>query len=224
MSNCPPTRPPRSARPACWVRCTSSWRRRRTCRRRAGCTNGSLIPLSSAGAYPTTEQTLAAVSLLLNGGGIGQVQDITEAFSTAFAGREDDLRSLIEQLDKFIGYLNDQKDDIIAATESLNNLVGQFADAEAGGGQGVARPFPMRWRCSRISANNLADALDQLGKFSALAADSVNQTKEALGPGTQRPWAGAGIAGQRRAGADPLAELPGHLPVAEGDTHQLGPR
>ena len=50
--------------------------------------DGSLIPLSSAGAYPTTEQTLAAVSMLLNGGGIGQIQDITEAFSTAFAGRE----------------------------------------------------------------------------------------------------------------------------------------
>ena len=28
--------------------------------------------------------------------------------------------------------------------------------------------------------DNLADALDQLGKFSALAADSVNQTKDAL--------------------------------------------
>ena len=64
--------------------------------------DGSLIPLSSGGAYPTTEQTLAAISLLLNGGGIGQIQDITKAFSTAFAGREHDLRSLIEQLDKFI--------------------------------------------------------------------------------------------------------------------------
>ena len=32
---------------------------------------GSLIPLSSAGTYPSTEQTLAAISLLLNGGGIG---------------------------------------------------------------------------------------------------------------------------------------------------------
>ena len=85
-------------------------------------------PAVVGGQYPTTEQTLAAVSLLLNGGGLGQIQDITKAFSTAFAGREDDLRSLIEQLDVFIGYLNDQTDDIIAATESLNNLVGQFAD------------------------------------------------------------------------------------------------
>ena len=90
--------------------------------------DGSLIPLASAGAYPSTEQTLAAVSLVLNGGGLGQIQDITQALSTAFTGREQDLRSLLGQLDKFVSYLNDQKDDIIAATDSFNNLVGQFAD------------------------------------------------------------------------------------------------
>src|SRR3954471_17758613 len=33
--------------------------------------NGSVIPLSRAGTYPTTEQTLASVSVLLNGGGLG---------------------------------------------------------------------------------------------------------------------------------------------------------
>ncbi|MDT5298046.1 MAG: phospholipid/cholesterol/gamma-HCH transport system substrate-binding protein, partial [Mycobacterium sp.] len=56
--------------------------------------NGSLIPLSHGGAFPTVEQTLAALSMVLNGGGLGQVQDITEAFSTAFRGREQDLHSL----------------------------------------------------------------------------------------------------------------------------------
>ena len=38
-----------------------------------------------------------------------------------------DLRSLIQRLDEFIGRLDRQKNDIIAATGSLNNLVGQFA-------------------------------------------------------------------------------------------------
>jgi phospholipid/cholesterol/gamma-HCH transport system substrate-binding protein len=33
--------------------------------------DGSVIPLSRAGAYPTTEQTLSVASLLLNGGGLG---------------------------------------------------------------------------------------------------------------------------------------------------------
>jgi phospholipid/cholesterol/gamma-HCH transport system substrate-binding protein len=141
--------------------------------------DGSLIPLTAGAAYPSTEQTLAAISLLLNGGGIGQIQDITKAFSTAFAGREDDLRSLIQQLDKFIGYLNDQTGDIISATDSLNNLAGQFADQKPVVDKAL-RTIPDALAVLKDERDNLAGALDQLGKFSALAADSVNQTKENL--------------------------------------------
>ena len=141
--------------------------------------DGSLIPLSSASNYPSTEQTLAAISLLLNGGGIGQVQDITEAFSTAWAGREADLRSLIEQLDLFIRYVNDQKDDIIAANESLNNVVGQFAEQKPVVDKAL-KTIPDALAVLKDQRENLAEALAQLGKFSAVAADSVNQTKESL--------------------------------------------
>jgi phospholipid/cholesterol/gamma-HCH transport system substrate-binding protein len=141
--------------------------------------DGSLIPLASGGAYPSTEQTLAAISLLLNGGGISNVQDITQAFSTAFTGREQDLRSLIEQLDKFIAYNNDQKQDIIAANESLNNVVGQFA-AQKPVVDKALKTIPDALAVLKDERENLANALAQLGKFSALAADAVNQTKEAL--------------------------------------------
>lgn len=140
---------------------------------------GSLIPLSSSRAYPSTEQALAAVALLLNGGGIGDIQDITEALSTAFTGRENDLRSLIEQLDKAIGYLDDQKNDIIAAAESLNNLMGQIAEQKPVVDEAL-RTIPDALAVLKDQRNNLAEALTQLGRFSALAADSVNQTKEAL--------------------------------------------
>jgi phospholipid/cholesterol/gamma-HCH transport system substrate-binding protein len=141
--------------------------------------NGSLIPLSSGGAFPSTEQTLAAVSLVLNGGGLANVQDITRALSTAFSGREQDLRSLIGQLDKFVGYLDDQKDDIIDATDSLNNLVGQFADQKPVLDRAL-KTIPDALAVLKNERENLVDALAQLGKFSALAADSVNQTKENL--------------------------------------------
>jgi phospholipid/cholesterol/gamma-HCH transport system substrate-binding protein len=141
--------------------------------------DGSLIPLASSGKYPSTEQTLSAIALLLNGGGIGNIQDITDALSIAFTGREDDLRSLIEQLDKAVGYLDDQKHDIIAATDSLNNLVGQFA-AQKPVVDKALKTIPDALAVLKDQRNNLSDALAQLGKFSALAADSVNQTKEAL--------------------------------------------
>jgi phospholipid/cholesterol/gamma-HCH transport system substrate-binding protein len=141
--------------------------------------DGSLIPLSSAGTYPSTEQTLAAISLVLNGGGVGQVQDITEALSTAFAGRADDLRSLIGQLDTYVGYLNDQKDDIIAAAESLNNLVGQIA-AQKPVVDTALKTIPDALAVLNDQRDTIADAVTQLGKFSALAADSIDQTKSAL--------------------------------------------
>ncbi len=140
---------------------------------------GSLIPLSSGSAYPTTEQTLATLSTLLNGGGLGQIQEITKAFSTAFTGREQDLRSLIKQLDQFITHLNDQKNDIIRATDSLNRLVAQFADQKPVIDKAL-RTIPNALSILKQERENLAEAIDQLGKFSALAADSVNQTKEAL--------------------------------------------
>ncbi|OSC27050.1 mammalian cell entry protein [Mycobacterium vulneris] len=140
---------------------------------------GSLIPLSAAGDYPTTEQTLAALSLVLNGGGLGQVQDITKTLSTAFAGRERDLKSLIRQLDQFIGHLNEQTDDIIKATDSVNNLAGQFAEQKPVVDR-LLSSLPNALAVLKDEREKLADAAEQLGKFSALTADSVNQTKDAL--------------------------------------------
>jgi phospholipid/cholesterol/gamma-HCH transport system substrate-binding protein len=141
--------------------------------------DGSLIPLSSASTYPTTEETLSALSLLLNGGGIGRIQEITKELSTAFSGRADDLRSLLTQLDLFVRYLDDQKDDILAAADSLNNLVGQIADQKPVVDKAL-KTIPDALAVLKDERTTLADAVDQLGKFSALAADSVNQTKENL--------------------------------------------
>ncbi|MFZ1176808.1 MAG: virulence factor Mce family protein, partial [Mycobacterium sp.] len=141
--------------------------------------DGAVIPLSHGGAYPSTEQTLAALSLVLNGGGLGQIQDITEALSTAFRGREQDLRSLIGQLDKFAAYLNDQSGDIIAATDSLNRLVGKFAAQQPVLDQALAT-IPDALAVLNDERDNLVDAADQLSKFSALTVDSVNKTKANL--------------------------------------------
>lgn len=141
--------------------------------------NGSFIPLSHAAAYPTVEQALAALSLVLNGGGVGQAGDIVEALSTAFRGREQDLRSLIGQLDKFTANLNDQSGDVIAASDSLNHLVGKFAEQQPVLDRAI-KTIPNALAVLNSERGNLVEAADQLGKFSALTADTVNKSKENL--------------------------------------------
>jgi phospholipid/cholesterol/gamma-HCH transport system substrate-binding protein len=140
---------------------------------------GSLIPLSSAGKYPTTEETLGAASLLLNGGGLGQLQDITKALSTAFNGREQDLRSLLDQLERFVRYVNDQTGDIITATEKLNGLVGQFAASDPIL-ERTLKTLPDALAVLRNNRTELADALDRLGKFTDITADAVDGIKDNL--------------------------------------------
>lgn len=140
---------------------------------------GSVIALTSGSAYPTTEQTLAALATLLNGGGLGQLQDITTAFATAFAGREQELKSLLVQLDQFLASLNGQTGDIIAATASLNDLAAKFANQKTVM-ETALRTIPDALTVLKDEREHLADAIDHLGRFGALAADSANQTKDAL--------------------------------------------
>jgi phospholipid/cholesterol/gamma-HCH transport system substrate-binding protein len=140
---------------------------------------GSLIPLSNADAYPTTEQTLASLSLLFNGGGIGQIQDITAAFSTALRGREQDLRGFNEQVNQFVNHLNEQRDDIIAANESMNRLASQFADKKPIFDKAL-RTIPDALAVLRDQRENMADAFDQFGKLSALTTDTLNKSKDNL--------------------------------------------
>jgi len=141
--------------------------------------DGSLIPLTSSGAYPSTEQTLAAVSVVLNGGGVGRLQDVTEALSTALSGRGGQLRTLIAQLDAFISRIDAQTDDLLGATDSLNNVVAQFAAQQPVVDRALTT-IPDALAVLSDQRAKLAEALDQFGRFSAVTADSVNQTKEAL--------------------------------------------
>ncbi|MDP7733943.1 MCE family protein [Mycobacterium paragordonae] len=141
--------------------------------------NGSVIPLSHASMYPTTEQTLASVSVLLNGGGLAQLQEITQSVAKAFAGRENDMRSLLQQLDVFIAGTNKQTDDIIAASENLNALVGQFAAKDPAVDRALTT-VPKALAVLAKERGQIADAIDQLGKFSAIAADTLRQSKESL--------------------------------------------
>ncbi|WP_062988479.1 MCE family protein [Nocardia anaemiae] len=89
--------------------------------------NGDLIPLDRAGVYPTTEQTLSSLSVVLNGGGISQLETITHELNAAFSGREDAIRDLLPQLTELTTTLDSQTKDIIDAMGGLDRFAGTLA-------------------------------------------------------------------------------------------------
>ena len=60
--------------------------------------------------------------MLLAGGGVGQLKTISHELNNMMNGRQDQARHLLGNLDRMIGGLDEQKDDIIAAMESIDRL------------------------------------------------------------------------------------------------------
>ena len=84
--------------------------------------DGSLITLDRTNRNVEVEEVLGALSLVLNGGGLAQLQTITSELGQALEGREGALRSTLEELDTFIGGLDAQKDEISRALDSVDAL------------------------------------------------------------------------------------------------------
>ncbi len=85
-------------------------------------TDGEVIPLDRTGRNPEVEEVLGALSLILNGGGVAQLKTITQELNKALTGREDNVRSVLSQIDTFTGSLDTNKAQIVDAIEALNRL------------------------------------------------------------------------------------------------------
>ena len=84
--------------------------------------NGELIPLSRTSSNVEVEQVLSALSLLLNGGGVAQLQIITQELNKALTGNEPAIRSVLTQLNTFVGTLDKNKQQIVAAITAVDGL------------------------------------------------------------------------------------------------------
>jgi phospholipid/cholesterol/gamma-HCH transport system substrate-binding protein len=83
---------------------------------------GDVIPLSRTGQNPEVEQVLGALSLLLNGGGVAQLQTITRELNKTLHGREGEARSVLHQIRLFSGQLDRHKTQIVHALQALDRL------------------------------------------------------------------------------------------------------
>jgi phospholipid/cholesterol/gamma-HCH transport system substrate-binding protein len=73
------------------------------------------------------EELLGALSLVLNGGGLAQLQTINRELGDALEGREVAIKRTLGELDTFIGGLDVQKEEINRALERTNELAATLA-------------------------------------------------------------------------------------------------
>jgi phospholipid/cholesterol/gamma-HCH transport system substrate-binding protein len=89
--------------------------------------DGARIPLVRGHAYPSTEQVLSAASIALNGGGLEQVSTITTELNKVLGGNGRAVRDLLPRLDEFVGALDAQREDILAAVRDVAGMSERYA-------------------------------------------------------------------------------------------------
>jgi phospholipid/cholesterol/gamma-HCH transport system substrate-binding protein len=141
--------------------------------------DGSVIPLERTDTDASVEEVLGALSLLLDGGGVGKLQTISHELSTAMKGREGVTRDLLVRLNGFVAGLDRQKGSIISALEGLDRLARAVRGQESSLVQAL-EDMPAALRILSDDREELTTMLTSLRRFGDVAADVVTRAHDDL--------------------------------------------
>ncbi|NRI66551.1 MCE family protein [Rhodococcus sp. MS16] len=141
--------------------------------------DGDLIPLDRTRHATEIEQVLGALSLLLNGGGVGQLQPIVKELGAAFDGREGTTRSLLEQANTLIGGLNEQREDITRALDGLDVLSSRVNEQNEKIAK-VLDELPVAISVLNEQRPQLTQMLAQVDRLGTVGTDVLTQSKDDL--------------------------------------------
>ena len=121
-------------------------------------TNGAVINDNATSNLPDVEELFGVLSAVLNGGSLQDLQTIDLEISKALGGREQQVRSALAQVDRFVSDLDGQRHQITRALDELNRFSAALAKQNA----------------------TIASALDNLGPGLKVLADERVQFTQLL--------------------------------------------
>lgn len=90
-------------------------------------TDGATLPLAATATTARVEDTLTAASLLLTGGGLGQLKTVLTELNQALDTKRGDTGRLLRSLNAVLGSFNERSDDIDRTLTALDGLSGTLA-------------------------------------------------------------------------------------------------
>jgi phospholipid/cholesterol/gamma-HCH transport system substrate-binding protein len=142
-------------------------------------TAGDVIPLSRTTAYPSTEDVLAALSTVLNGGGLNQLSTITREMNATLGGHTQQIRDLLANLTTFVDTLNTQRGSIVATLSSVNALSAQIRSQDSTLTRAIDG-IPSGLAVLNKNVGNLTQALSALSNLSTVANNVINASSADL--------------------------------------------
>ena len=137
---------------------------------------GNQIPLDRTGRYPTTEEVLSSLGVVVNKGNLGALQDITEEFYNAVVDRQGTFTDLIPRLAELTSSLDRQTNDIIAAAEGLDRFAGILARSKDSLGR-TLDTLPAALEVLDRNSATIVDTFTALRRLAVVGSKILSETK-----------------------------------------------
>jgi phospholipid/cholesterol/gamma-HCH transport system substrate-binding protein len=139
---------------------------------------GDTIPVSQTDENPEIEQVLSALSLVLNGGSVAKLSEITTELNHTFKGRETDMRVLLNRLDEIVGTAADSKRDLVKALGQIDRLARQTR-AQTSAINNALDHLPRALRVVNSQRDDLVAMISSLTSLSSVATKVISKSKAA---------------------------------------------
>lgn len=139
-------------------------------------TNGATIALARTDNGVEVEQVLGALSLLLNDGGIGQLQTIDTQLNVAVRGHGPAFRAYLKNLTKVVASVNQHKGAIITALHGLNRLAGTLRKQNAEIASALDT-FTPGLKVLAQQRHQIVQTVNALGRLSTVTVRTVEASK-----------------------------------------------
>lgn len=139
--------------------------------------NGDEIPLADTGRNPEFEEVFTALSALLNGGGVAQLQTISVELSNALSGRETQVKDVFTQLTTLVTSLDANKQSIVRALNSVDALARKLAQQKGTLAQALD-DIPSALKVLADQRQDLTKVLTSLSRLGGIGSTVIRATHD----------------------------------------------
>jgi phospholipid/cholesterol/gamma-HCH transport system substrate-binding protein len=141
--------------------------------------SGTVLAAGDTSAAPTIEDTMTAASLLINGGGLGQLQTIVREANAALGGHEKSTREVLARLASTAKSFNASSDDIDAALDAIAKASTVLNRRQSTINAALTDIAPAA-KVLRTNADELADLLKSVDDLGTTTTRVVAETRDDL--------------------------------------------
>ncbi len=141
--------------------------------------DGAEISLGTTTAAAGIEEVLGALSLLLNGGGLGQAQRISRELQALGDGRTEEIKAFMNTIEEFVSGFDRRRGDLVDAIDGIDVLADSLADRTESIDAALVELTPAVKQLAEQRAD-LVSMLAALDKLSDASVTTIEGSHEAM--------------------------------------------